>query len=125
MDKRAFFRAQAAVLGEGIEREGIGTLAERALHRILKLAYEPNEECHEKKIFGSVADIQNERGIIEIQTRAFEKMCPKLAKFLPYYHVTLVYPIARTKRLHWIDPETKEIAPPRKSPKCGKIFDSF
>ena len=125
MDKRSFLRAQAAVLGEGIEREGIGTLSERALHRILKLAFEPNEAYHEKKVLGSVADIQNESGIIEIQTRAFEKMRPKLARFLPHHRVTLVYPIARHKRLHWIDPETKEISPPRKSPKLGKPSEAF
>ena len=59
MDKLSFMRAQNAVIGEGIERDGIGTLSERALHRILKLAVEPNEEFHEKKILGSVADISN------------------------------------------------------------------
>ncbi len=125
MDKLAFIRAQSAVLSDGIGREGIGTLSERALHRILKLTLEPNEAYHEKKVLGSVADIQNEQGIIEIQTRAFEKMRPKLEKFLPHFPVTLVYPIASEKRLHWMDPETKEISPPRKSPKKGKAADAF
>lgn len=125
MDKAAFLRAQNAVLTEGIGREGIGTLSERALHRILKLAIEPNEACHEQKVLGSVADIQNEQGITEIQTRAFEKMRPKLEKLLPHFPVTLVYPIAREKRLHWIDPVTKEISEPRKSPKKGKATDAF
>ncbi len=125
MDKLAFLRAQNAVLGEGIGREGIGTLSERALHRILKLAVESDEGCHEIKVLGSVADILNAQGITEIQTRAFERLVPKLKKFLPVYPVTLIYPIARQKRLHWIDPETKEISPPRKSPKCGKPSDAF
>ena len=125
MDKLSFMRAQSAVLGEGIERAGIGTLSERALHRILKLSVEPNEEFHEKKILGSVADIQNERGIIEIQTRAFERLVPKLSKFLSEHTVEVLYPIARQKRLHWIDPETGEISPPRKSPKAGKPSDAF
>lgn len=125
MDKLAFLRAQSAVLSEGIDREGIGTLSERALHRILKLAIEPDESLHEIKVLGSVADIKNEAGITEIQTRAFERMVPKLKRFLPEYHVDLVYPIAAQKRLHWIDPETKEIQPPRKSPKRGRPSDSF
>ena len=125
MDKLSFMRAQNAVLGEGIERDGIGTLSERALHRILKLAVEPNEEFHEKKILGSVADISNAQGIVEIQTRAFERMPPKLKKFLPEYPVKLLYPIAKKKTVHWIDPETKEIAPGRKSPKTGKPSDAF
>ncbi len=125
MDKQAFFRAQSAVLGEGIGREGIGTLSERALHRILKLAVEPDESRHEIKVLGSVADILNADGITEIQTRAFERLVPKLSKFLPAYPVTVIYPIARQKRLHWIDPETGEISPPRKSPKKGKPSDAF
>ena len=125
MDKIAFLRAQSAVLSSGIEREGIGTLSERALHRILKLAIEPNESFHEQKILGSVVDIKNEQGITEIQTRAFEKMRPKLEKLLPHFSVNLVYPIAREKRLHWIDPETREISEPRKSPKKGKASDAF
>ena len=125
MDKLSFMRAQSAVLGEGIERVGIGTLSERALHRILKLAVEPNEEFHEKKILGSVADISNAQGIVEIQTRAFERLVPKLSRFLAEYPVEVLYPIARHKRLHWIDPETGEIAPPRKSPKAGKTSDAF
>ncbi len=125
MDKIAFLRAQNAVLSSGIEREGIGTLSERALHRILKLAIEPNEGFHEQKILGSVADIKNEQGITEIQTRAFEKMRPKLEKLLPHFPVNLVYPIAREKRLHWIDPETREISEPRRSPKKGKPSDAF
>ncbi|MBR2324555.1 MAG: hypothetical protein IKA53_00770 [Clostridia bacterium] len=125
MDKAAFARAQSAVLGEGIERDGIGTLSERALHRILKLAEEPDEALHEQKVLGSVADIKNESGIVEIQTRAFERMPKKLKKFLPEYPVKLLYPIARRKLLHWIDPETKEIAPARKSPKLGKPSDAF
>ncbi len=125
MDKRDFLRAQSAVLGQGIGREGIGTLSERALHRILKLAIEPNEECHEKKILGSVADIFNAEGITEIQTRAFERLVPKLSKFLSEQPVTVVYPMAKQKRLHWINPETGEISPPRKSPKSEKPFDAF
>lgn len=125
MDKLSFLRAQSAVLGEGIGREGIGTLSERALHRILKLSVEPDETCHEIKVLGSVADILNADGITEIQTRAFERLVPKLRKFLPEYPVTVIYPIARQKRLHWMDPETGEISPPRKSPKKGRPSDAF
>ena len=125
MDKRAFSRAQNAVLGEGIVKNGIGTLSERALHRILKLAYEPDESLHEQKVQGSVADILNADGIVEIQTRAFERLLPKLKKFLGEYKVTVVYPMAREKRLHWLDPESGELSPPRKSPKKGKPSDAF
>ena len=52
---------------------------------ILKLAEEPCEACHEIKVKGSVADIKNADGIVEIQTRAFERLLPKLKKFLGEY----------------------------------------
>lgn len=118
-------RAQSAVLGGGIDRTGIGTLSERALHRILKLATEPSEALHEQKIEGFVSDVLSGGKITEIQTRAFERLLPKLSKFLREYRVDVIYPIASQKRLHWINPETGEISPPRKSPKAGKPSDAF
>ncbi len=105
--------------------EGVGTLNERTLHAMLKLQYEPNAERHEVKVCGYIADIQNEQGIVEIQTRCFEKLVPKLKAFLEQYDVTVVYPIARTKFLAWIDPKTGEVVSRRKSPKIGTVHDVF
>lgn len=53
------------------------------------------------------ADIRNEDGIIEIQTRALYRLKPKLDAFLPLDAVTVVYPIAAVKRLSWLDPKTR------------------
>jgi len=105
------------------KKSGIGTLGERSLHAILKQYLEPVETKHEIKVGRFVADIVNEDGITEIQTRAFDKLRRKLDAFLDVSDVTVVYPIARMKYLQWLDEETGEITSRRKSPKKGKIYD--
>ncbi len=105
------------------QQSGIGTLGERVLHAVLKDFFEPDRSCHERKIGRFVADIQNEDGIIEIQTRAFSNLRRKLTAFSEEYAVNVVYPIASVKYLTWVDPETGELSDRRKSPKRGKPWD--
>jgi len=118
-----FFEAKKRVLSDSSESSGIGTLAEKSLHKILKLYTEPREACHEISILGSVADIKNEEGITEIQTKSFDKLLPKLRRFLTEYPVTVVHPIITEKHIVWIDPETGEVTEPKKSPKRGRPTD--
>lgn len=94
--------------GQPAERPQIGTRGERALHAALKRRIEPDESLHEIPCMGFVADICNASGIVEIQTRAFDRLRGKLARYLPEMPVTLVYPAVRQKWLVWIDPETGE-----------------
>ena len=124
-DRARFDRARYTVLGETYGKEGIGVLAERSLHRILKLYLEEREEYHEVKLMGSVADIMNGEEIYEIQTRALTKLKPKLEKFLSQYPVTVVYPLVYDKYLRWIDKETGKISERRKSPKRSTVYDAF
>lgn len=63
------------------------------------------------------ADIYNEHGIIEIQTRQLNKLRDKLSVFLNEYQVRVVYPMPYEKYLSWIEPETGDITSRRKSPK--------
>ena len=44
---------------------------------------------------------------------------------MPLYPVTIVYPIPHVKWLHWMDEETGEISPGRKSPKKGNAYQAF
>ncbi len=104
---------------------GIGTLSEKTQHRILKYTFEPDDTPHEIPYLGSVADIKNGEGIIEIQTRSFGNLVPKLEKFLSESRVTVVYPLPREKVLHTVDPETGTIGKGRKSPKKCKVYDAF
>ena len=124
-ERERFDNARLLVLGETYGSSGIGTLGERALHRILKLYFEPDESFHEIKFLGSVADIKNSEGITEIQTRQLSKLVPKLEKFLPECHVTVVYPLDFTKFIRTIDKKSGEISERRRSPKRSDVFDSF
>ena len=98
----------------------IGTLGEKTLHSALKHRLAPSPSAHEIPFAGYVADIIDERGIIEIQTRGFDKLRKKLEAFLPLSPVTLVYPVPHIKWLIWLDAETGEATNKRKSPKVGK-----
>jgi hypothetical protein len=92
------------VLSEITEQGGgIGTLGEKTVHKILKLYCEPRREYHEVECLGSIADIMNERGIIEVQTGGLAPLIPKLRRFLPQYPVELVHPVYCEKRIKWID----------------------
>ena len=72
-----------------------------------------------------MADIVGENGIIEIQTRGFDRLRKKLSAFLEVCDVTVVYPVAEIKWLCWIDPDTGAISSRRKSPRRGKPQDAF
>ena len=63
------------------------------MHAALKSYYEPDFESREVKVGGFVADIVGENGIIEIQTRGFDRLGRKLDAFLEAVRVTVVYPV--------------------------------
>ena len=120
-----FTAAKERIIGKNRERNGIGTLSEKTVHAVLKHYYAPDESQHEIPVEGCVADIFNGKEIIEIQTRSFDRMRPKLERFLPLYPVTIVYPIPHIKWLSWINEETGETSPKRKSPKHGNPYQAF
>ncbi len=124
-ERLAFMSARASVMGTDISDGGIGTLAEKSLHKILKLYIEPDPAHHEVKLLGSVADIFNENGVSEVQTRSLERLIPKLSKFLPEHRTTVVIPLAREKTVRWLDPMTGEISEPHKSPKHETVYTAM
>ena len=124
-DKERFCEACNAVCGSVPNRNGIGVLSEKTLHSVIKRFIEPNEALQEVKVGGYYADIKNEDGIFEIQTRSFNKLRVKLTAYLETEKVTFVYPIPAVKRLIWIDAKTGELTTPRKSPKHGSYYDAF
>ncbi len=125
MDNRRFEQAREKIIGSDRNRMGIGTLSEKTLHAILKNFYEPDEDKQEIPIDRFVADIFTGQEIIEIQTGQFNRMRDKLKCFLKEYPVTIVYPVARERWLHWIDEETGEVSKGRKSPKKGNEYSAF
>ena len=123
MDEMSFAAACRAVQETGRADQGVGTLGEKTLHMVLKRMIEPDMSRHEVKLGSYVADILNERGVFEVQTRSLHKLKPKLAALLPYYPVTVVVPVIETKWLLTMDPETGELTGRRKSPRRGKTAD--
>jgi len=125
MDQLRFEEALNHVLNQAREPSGIGTLAEKTVHAVLKYYYCPDVTCHEQRVCGYVADICIENKIIEIQTGNFNLLRKKLDAYLPEHDVTIVSPVTRTKWLCWIDPGTGSVTPKRKSPKTGRPHEIF
>ncbi len=118
-DHELFQKACDKIIKKERLRPGIGTLAEKTVHAVIKNYIVPLEQYHEIKCGSFVADILMEGEIIEIQTANFNTLRRKLDTFLQEHEVTIVYPIPKIKWILWIDPETGEITKKRKSPKIG------
>lgn len=125
MNQQKFNEACKAIIDQTVTRNGIGTLSEKTVHAVLKLYIAPDHTYHEQRVHNYVADIVIENSIIEIQTRNFNLLRRKLDVFLPDHEVTIVYPVARTKWLCWVNEETGEVSKPRKSPKTGTPYQIF
>ena len=125
MNAERFMEARIRAISESGEKDGFGRLAEKTLHKTLKYYVEPDESFHEIKFLGSIADIKNESGIYEIQTRAAYKLRAKILKYMAECHVCLVLPLAAKKTVSWVDRESGEISPPRKSPKSEGVYDAL
>lgn len=125
MNQKKFSEITTTLIGSQDKTKRIGTLQEKLLHRIIKYYFEEDVTFHEIKVGSFYADILKEKEIIEIQTRAFNKLRKKLDCFLPNYKVTIVYPLPYNKWLCWIDEETGEVSSKRKSPKKGTIYDAI
>lgn len=126
MDAARFQRACMKVTGQNHQRYNIGTYQEKSVHAVLKHYFQPDTSFHEQKVNGFVADICCGEEIYEIQSGKFFTLKKKLESYLDgNYEVTIVYPIAGTKWVSWIDAETGEITERRKSPKHGRAADAF
>lgn len=125
MDKQLFEQKCNEIIGQQQGLNGIGTLGEKTVHSVLKSYLSPDSINHEIKVGGFVADICTGKEIIEIQTRSFDKLRRKLTAFLDFAPVTIVYPIPNIKQIRWVNPQTGEISPPRKSPKPGTPYSIF
>ena len=120
-----FNEACARVRDGSVRPGGIGILQEKPLHAILKWWLDGDPAHHEVPLPGGrVADIYDGVTITEIQTGSFSPLRPKLESLLEQHPVTVVHPILRRKYLTWIDPQTGETTPPRRSPRIGSWADA-
>lgn len=108
------------------ERDGIGLLAEKRLHGVLKRWVYDDLGAHELRVFDReghksrfVADVLTPAGeIFEIQTASLYPMRKKIDFYMTQtdHPVTVVHPLIAQKHVSWMDPETGEVVRRRKSP---------
>lgn len=116
-------QAKDKIIGNERRRIQIGTLSEKTIHAVVKNYYEPDEDYQEIPIEGKCADIYTSDGkIIEIQTRAWDRLKEKLEVFLPSYDVTAVLPMPDHKQIIWIDPDTGELCQPGPNRKSYNMY---
>ncbi len=90
----------------------ITTYMERSLHAALKKHFCPNEDMHEVKIGGFVADACADGTIFEIQTGNLAPLAKKLRFYLENtdLNVVVVRPIAQNRRIFWLDESSGEFS---------------
>lgn len=123
--KAGFLRLCHEELFREKERDGIGLLAEKRLHSVLKRWICDDFSCHEVRVFDKdgkksrfVADVLTEDGeIFEVQTGKLYPMRGKLAFYMEStaHSVTVVHPLLAQKYITWIG-EGGEVTPRKRSP---------
>ncbi len=99
-------------------------LREKPLHAALKHWYAEDADLIEEPVAGFVIDLVRDGTLIEIQTRSFSSIKPKLTKLLDEHSVHLVHPIAVEKWILKLD-QVGEVTSRRRSPKRGAPVDLF
>ena len=108
--------------------QGVGTLAEKWQHQIIKRYLSEDIRDHEILISQErrfVSDVRVGDYAYEVQTGSFAPMAKKIAYYLESTDltVTVVHPIAKDRWISWVDYETEEISPRKRSPKHGSASD--
>lgn len=101
----------------------ITTYMERSLHLSLKKYFCPDENMHEMKIGRFVADACDGKTIFEIQTGNLAPLKKKLSYYLENtdYSIVIVRPIAKNRKIYWLD-ENGEIT---KAPRLSSRHESI
>ncbi len=118
--KEKFLESIKQVMLKDATKNGIGMQNEKVMHSVCKHFFEPDESLHEVHVGRRIADIRNDWGITEIQTRNFSSIRQKLTTLLTEHRVRLVYPLPQVKWISWVDTQSGECSPKRRSPK--KVF---
>lgn len=102
---------------------GIGLLRERHLHASVKRLYAQPGDREEVPVDGYVIDLVRGDLLIEVQTRGFAGMKPKVKALLAHGHrLRVVHPIAVNRWIVNVDPEATVLTR-RLSPRHGAIVD--
>lgn len=98
----------------------IGEIQERSLHAALKIYYAQPGDIVEARVDGYFIDIVRGEALLEIQTRNFAALKPKLNALLQTHPVRLIHPIARERWVMRVSTDG-EIISRRKSPRRGTV----
>ena len=103
----------------------IGTLREKPLHASIKRWYARPGDGVEVRVDGYVIDLVREGLLIEVQTRGFASMKPKVTALLGLGHrLRIVHPIPIDKWIVKVDGEGLVLSR-RRSPRHGNPIDIF
>ena len=106
---------------------GIGTLAEKRLHAVIKRYLCDDADCHEVGVKDTrfVSDVRIGNEVYEVQTGAFYPMKKKIDHYLRQTDctVTVVHPIPAVKWVSWVTKEGAPFEPRKKSPQKGRPED--
>lgn len=118
----------------GTDAPHVGTLTETSLHAALKRLYAGDQGRTEVPVGGFVVDVVRPREpdapgkpdkpdeLVEIQTRGFSGVRPKLMALLESHPVRLVHPVSVQRWIMRVD-ETGEVLSRRRSPRRGGPAD--
>lgn len=106
-------------------RRPIATLNEGPLHSGLKAWYAQPGDRLEVPVAGRQVDIVRGDLLIEIQTRGFAALKKKLGALVRDHSVRLVYPVAVEKWIVRVEGKGGRVLGRRKSPKRGRLEDTF
>ena len=102
---------------------GIGILREKPLHAALKRWYAQAGDGVEVAVDGYVIDLVRDDLLIEVQTRGFSAMRPKVTALLARGHrVRIIHPIAMDRWIVKVDLDGAVLAR-RRSPTHGSVAD--
>ena len=106
-------------------KKTFGEYKEKMIHGILKCYFEKNINNREVQVGTFYADIKNEKGIFEIQTRLFDKLRSKLNYYLKEgKEVYIVHPLIKNKNIIYINLNSGQKTC-RKSPVHASYFTPF
>ncbi|GAA4295303.1 hypothetical protein [Nibribacter koreensis] len=107
------------------ERQGINIQNERSLHSGLKEWFAQPQDRLEVPVQGFVVDLVRGDQLVEIQTRNFTAIRPKLKALLPHHPVHLIHPVTLEKVVAQVDGTGTQVLSRRKSPYKGALTDLF
>ena len=101
----------------------ISTYMERSLHASLKKHFCSDESMHEIRIGRFIADACNGKTIFEVQTGNFAPLTKKLKFYIENtdFDILVVRPIAKNRRVFWIDADGALQKAPRLSSRHENI----